>query len=45
LWSLSRAELARQFDRVLVFSDGQLVEEGRFDELEREGTALPQLVA
>ncbi|MGE5170208.1 MAG: ATP-binding cassette domain-containing protein, partial [Rudaea sp.] len=45
LWSLSRAELAREFDRVLVFSDGQLVEEGRFDELEREGAALPQLVA
>jgi ABC-type multidrug transport system fused ATPase/permease subunit len=45
LWALSRAELAREFDRVLVFADGQLVEEGRFEELEREGKALPQLVA
>jgi ABC-type multidrug transport system fused ATPase/permease subunit len=45
LWTLSRAELAREFDRVLVFADGQLVEEGRFEELEREGKALPQLVA
>jgi len=44
LWSLSRPELAREFDRVLVFADGQLVEEGRFDELHREGKALAQLV-
>jgi ABC-type multidrug transport system fused ATPase/permease subunit len=45
LWSLSRADLAREFDRVLVFADGQLVEEGAFAKLEREGKALPQLVA
>ena len=45
LWSLSRPELAREFDRVLVFADGELVEEGRFDDLEREGKALAQLVA
>jgi putative ABC transport system ATP-binding protein len=45
LWSLSRADLAREFDRVLVFADGQLVEEGKFEELEREGNALAQLVA
>jgi ABC-type multidrug transport system fused ATPase/permease subunit len=45
IWSLSRPELAREFDRVLVFADGRLVEEGRFDELEREGKALAQLVA
>jgi ABC-type multidrug transport system fused ATPase/permease subunit len=45
IWSLSRPELAREFERVLVFADGRLVEEGRFDELEREGKALAQLVA
>ena len=45
LWSLSRAELAREFDRVLVFAEGQLVEEGKFEELERGGNALSQLVA
>jgi putative ABC transport system ATP-binding protein len=44
LWSLSRAELAREFDRVLVFADGQLVEEGRFEDLHREGNALAHLV-
>ena len=45
LWTLSRAELAREFHRVLVFADGQLVEEGPFDELERGGKALASLVA
>lgn len=45
LWSLSRPELGREFDRVLVFADGQVVEEGRFEELHREGKALAQLVA
>ena len=45
LWSLSRAELAREFDRVLVLAEGQLVEEGTFDELERGGKALAKLVA
>jgi ABC-type multidrug transport system fused ATPase/permease subunit len=45
LWTLSRAELAREFDRVLVFADGLLVEEGRFEELERGGKTLAQLVA
>jgi ABC-type multidrug transport system fused ATPase/permease subunit len=45
LWSLSRPELAREFDRVLVFADGQLLEEGRFDDLHRDGKALAQLVA
>ena len=42
--SLSRAELAREFDRVLVFADGHLVEEGWFDELERGSKALASLV-
>ncbi|MEO8537920.1 MAG: ATP-binding cassette domain-containing protein, partial [Betaproteobacteria bacterium] len=45
LWTLSRAELARSFDRVLVFGEGRLVEEGPFAELERNGKALAQLVA
>jgi len=45
LWTLSRPELAREFDRVLVFADGHLVEEGPFEKLERDGKALAQLVA
>ena len=45
IWALGRADLAREFDRVLVFDEGQLVEEGKFEELEHAGNALTQLVA
>jgi ABC-type multidrug transport system fused ATPase/permease subunit len=45
VWALGRADLAREFDRVLVFAEGQLVEEGSFEQLERGGKALAQLVA
>jgi ABC-type branched-subunit amino acid transport system ATPase component len=45
LWALGRAELAREFDRVLVFEEGQVVEEGRYSELEQGGSALTRLVA
>jgi ATP-binding cassette subfamily B protein len=43
LWALGSTEHAREFDRVLVFADGQLVEQGSFDELERKGAALAQV--
>jgi ABC-type multidrug transport system fused ATPase/permease subunit len=43
LWSLGRAELASEFDRVLVFEGGQVVEEGPFEELAKTGERLPQL--
>jgi ABC-type multidrug transport system fused ATPase/permease subunit len=45
MWALARAELAREFDRVLVFAEGHLVEEGKFDDLERADSALSHLVA
>ena len=46
VWALGRAELAREFDRVLVLEDGQVVEEGRYDELvKQEGNGLARLVA
>jgi len=45
VWALGRADLAREFDRVLVFDHGHLLEEGRFAELEKEGAALPKLLA
>jgi ABC-type multidrug transport system fused ATPase/permease subunit len=44
LWALGRADLAREFDRVLVLDDGRLVEEGPFAELEKKGGALPRLL-
>lgn len=46
LWALGRVELARSFDRVVVLEDGQVVEEGRYDELvSQEGNELARLVA
>ncbi len=40
VWALGRADLAREFDRVLVFDHGRLVEQGKFDELEHAGKVL-----
>ena len=45
VWALGRAELARAFDRVLVLEDGQVVEEGRYDELADNGSKLAKMVA
>ncbi|MEO5700156.1 MAG: ABC transporter transmembrane domain-containing protein [Casimicrobiaceae bacterium] len=45
LWALGRAELAREFDRVLVLEDGQVVEQGAFDDLRQDGSLLARLVA
>ena len=45
VWALGRTELAREFDRVLVLEDGQVVEEGRFEELAENGSRLAKMVA
>ena len=45
VWALGRADHAREFDRVFVFDDGRLVEQGPFEQLEREGTLLPKLLS
>jgi ABC-type multidrug transport system fused ATPase/permease subunit len=45
IWALGRADLAREFDRVLVLDEGRLVEEGAFTDLERAGKALTRLLA
>jgi ABC-type multidrug transport system fused ATPase/permease subunit len=42
---LGRADLARDFDRVLVLDDGRLVEQGTFAELDREDSALRRMLA
>lgn len=42
---LNRAELARNFDRVLVMRSGKLVEEGAVAELNRAGSAFHEMVA
>jgi len=44
LWALGRADLAREFDRVMVFDHGHLIEEGPFVELAKNGATLPKLL-
>ncbi|PPC77529.1 ABC transporter ATP-binding protein [Pokkaliibacter plantistimulans] len=43
IWVLNRAELADRFEQVLVMQQGQLVEQGTFAELSREGTVFSKL--
>jgi ABC-type multidrug transport system fused ATPase/permease subunit len=45
VWALGRADLARHFDRVLVFDGAHLVEQGPFGELEQNGSALSRALA
>ncbi len=45
IWSLHRASLAGRFDRVLVMKNGRVVEDGRYDELDKEGSVLRELAA
>jgi ABC-type transport system involved in cytochrome bd biosynthesis fused ATPase/permease subunit len=45
IWVLHRASLARNFDRILVMSNGKLEEQGTPSELEGNGSLLSLLVA
>ena len=45
IWALSRGDWAARFDHVLVMDKGRVVEHGRYAELDRDGSALQQLVA
>jgi len=42
---LHRASLARNFDRILVLSNGRLEEQGSLSELEGNGSLMSLLVA
>ncbi len=44
IWAVHRASMAREFDQVVVMRSGRVVEQGSFEELDREGTALRQLI-
>jgi putative ABC transport system ATP-binding protein len=45
IWALNRSDWARKFDHVLVMRRGQVVEQGRYAELDHDGSALQELVA
>jgi len=45
IWVLNRPEQAKRFDNVVVLEAGRIVESGRVDELEQDGTYFPKLLA
>ncbi len=44
IWVANRASIASKFARVAVLSEGQMAEQGTYDELNKEGTALHELL-
>ena len=44
VWAVHRASMASDFDRTLVMKSGRVIEQGTFDELSREGSALHELI-
>jgi len=44
IWVLSRTQWARHFQRVIVVKGGRVVEQGTYDELDRPGSALTELL-
>ena len=44
VWAVHRASMASDFDRTLVMKSGRVIEQGTFDELSHEGSALHELV-
>lgn len=45
IWVLNRAELATQFDRVLIIEDGRVTEQGATDELNKPGSRFYELLS
>jgi ABC-type multidrug transport system fused ATPase/permease subunit len=45
VWVLHRADLARQFDQVLVFDRGAIAEKGPVSDLDRDGTLFKELAS
>ncbi len=45
IWALGRSDWAEKFDHVLVMRNGRVVEQGRYIDLKKDGTALQELVA
>jgi putative ABC transport system ATP-binding protein len=45
IWAVSRSGWAARFDHVLVMRNGRVVEQGGYDELNRDGSALHEMIA
>jgi len=44
VWIVNRVAMAAKFERVIVLDDGRLAEQGTFEELDKDGTALRGLL-
>ena len=44
IWAVHRPSMAAEFDRAVVMKSGRVIEQGPFEELNREGTALHELM-
>ena len=44
IWAVHRPSMVAEFDRAVVMKSGQVIEQGPFEELNREGTALYDLI-
>ena len=44
VWAVHRASMAQDFDRILVMKSGRVIEQGIWDELNNEGSALHELL-
>ncbi|WP_416900106.1 MAG: ABC transporter transmembrane domain-containing protein [Minwuia sp.] len=45
IWGVHRPQMAERFDHIIVMKGGTVVESGTFEELNKEGTALSELIA
>jgi ABC-type multidrug transport system fused ATPase/permease subunit len=45
IWALSRGDWAQRFDHVLVMQRGRVVEQGDYAALNKDGSALHELIA
>ena len=44
IWIVNRAPMAAKFDRVVVFSEGRVAEQGQYSDLNRDGTAFHEML-
>lgn len=44
IWSLHRAGMAKDFDHIIVMKNGGIVDQGSFDEVDKEGSVFRDLM-